>query len=84
MPGDMMSSGAWIIFPIIGLVMMGIFMFMRMGRGGFRTPFGDSRGDYRERRESEGESETPLEILRKRYAKGEITREEFDEMKRDL
>lgn len=28
--------------------------------------------------------ETPTEILKKRYAKGEITKEEFDEMKRNL
>lgn len=28
--------------------------------------------------------ETPLEILRKRYARGEITREEFEQMKNDL
>jgi putative membrane protein len=28
--------------------------------------------------------ETPLEILQKRYAKGEITKEEYDKMKRDL
>ena len=29
-------------------------------------------------------SETPLDILKKRYARGEITREQFDEMKKDL
>jgi putative membrane protein len=28
--------------------------------------------------------ETPLEILKKRYAKGEIAREEYERMKKDL
>ncbi len=29
-------------------------------------------------------SETPLEILKRRYANGEISKTEFEEMKRDL
>lgn len=29
-------------------------------------------------------SESPMEILRKRYAKGEITKEQFEEMKKDI
>lgn len=29
-------------------------------------------------------TETPMNILKKRYAKGEITKEEFDRMKKDL
>ena len=30
------------------------------------------------------QSETPVEILRKRYAAGELTKEQFDQMKRDV
>jgi putative membrane protein len=29
-------------------------------------------------------SQTPLEILKARYARGEISREEYDQMRRDL
>ena len=28
--------------------------------------------------------ETPLDVIKKRYAKGEITKDQFDEMKKDL
>ena len=31
-----------------------------------------------------GVSETPLDILKRRYASGEITREEFEAMKEDI
>lgn len=31
-----------------------------------------------------GQSESALDILRKRYAAGELTKEQFEQMKRDL
>jgi len=33
---------------------------------------------------NERKDENPLDILKRRYAKGEITKEEFEEVKRDL
>lgn len=32
----------------------------------------------------QSQNETPLEILKKRYAKGEITKEQFEEMKKNI
>jgi putative membrane protein len=79
-PGDFSLGGWWIIFPIIGIVVMIACMFIMMGRRGFMGPRRDSRREPREG----SVSESPLEILKKRYAKGEISKEEYEEMKRDL
>lgn len=35
-------------------------------------------------REPEQKEKTPLQIAKERYAKGEITKKHFDEMKKDL
>ena len=70
--GDFSMGGTWIIFPIIGLIFMAFMMFMMFGRKG---GFGSRRDDYRtspgDHRIETPESETPLSIIKKRYAKGE-------------
>ncbi len=79
MSGDF-SMGIWIIFPIIMFVFMLTFMSRRFGRGRFGP-----RNDDSTRHSGEAiPSDPPLGILERRYARGEITREEFDQMKQDL
>ncbi len=79
-PGDFSMGSWWIIFPIFGLIVMVTFMVMMITRMGFMGP----RRDWSSKSQDRDESETALDILKKRYAKGEINKEEFDEMKKDL
>ena len=67
------------IFPIFITGVMLVALCLMFGRRACRCPCG--RGDdcpcCRE-------TESALEILKKRYAKGEITKEEFDRMKKEI
>lgn len=59
----------WIFMIIFwGLVILGIVYLIQVV----------SKGTKKE------DTETPLDILKKRYAKGEITKEEYERMKDDL
>jgi len=65
-------GGMW-IFPFTMLIVILFTVFMIFGRRGYRPPW-----------DRHQEIETPLEILKKRYARGEVTKEEFEEMKKIL
>ncbi len=79
-PEYFFKSGYWIIPLIMIILCFVLFKLKVVGRGGFRPPWQDSSESGR----GNGESGTALDILKKRYAKGEITKNEFEQMKRDL
>ncbi len=59
--------------PFFWIIAICIVLYLIFGRGAARRPW-----------EPGPSPETPLDILKKRYAKGEITKEEFEQMKRDI
>jgi putative membrane protein len=77
-PGMMGGFG----FPFFGGIMMilfwvliiggGIWLFQSLARGGGQSTWGAPTRD------------APFDVLKLRYAKGEITKEQFEEMKRTL
>ena len=77
----MMMGGGW----LIGLLVLLLFVLLIGGAGVAILWFardGSARGSgtmYQARRE-----EDALEILRRRYARGEITREEFERMREEV
>lgn len=80
MPHEYFWGGGMWIFPtvamIIGITVILLIIFLVFGRG-FRPPWHDSG------RRDVG-TESALDILKKRYAKGEISKEEFEQMKKDI
>jgi len=55
---------------IIFLVIIGVLIYLFVSKN--KQFFESSKG------------ETPLSILKKRYARGEISKQEYDKMKKDL
>jgi putative membrane protein len=78
--------GGWMGFPmlfmipimLIVLVVIGYAIWRGFGWGGGCC--GGHYGHYA----SDEERETAMEILRRRYARGEITQEQFERMKKDI
>ena len=77
-PEHYWSWHVWVFpmfMPIFWLVIIGLCLYFMFGRGGAKRPWEPDRSP---------EGETALDILKKRYAKGEITKDEFEQMKRDI
>jgi putative membrane protein len=78
------QSGMW-VFPVIGcgIMMFMCFMMMIFSRRGFGGSCFRPWDYDRYTKENTG-SESALEILNRRYAGGEITKEEYERIKRDI
>jgi len=73
------GGGMW-IFPIIMFVVMLVVVYLIFGRGRMAPPWFDSDRHYHR----EDTSDKALDILKQRYAKGEINKEEFERIKKDI
>jgi putative membrane protein len=83
------NNGMW-IFPMIGCCVMMFFCIAMMffcrrgfGRSNFGHPF------YRQRNcskfpKDDNYSETAIEVLNRRYANGDISKEEYERIKKDI
>lgn len=70
-PWHMMGMGGFWMFPFFPIIVMGMILYLIFGR---------NHGCW----SSHDAGESAIEILKKRYAKGEITKEEFEEIRKNL
>ena len=64
----MMFGGVWLLLFLVGIVILVVWVIKRVSGSGSSTAG---------RRDS-------LDIAKERYARGEITKEEFEQLKKDL
>jgi putative membrane protein len=69
--GTMICGGTLGLLVLAALVVVVILLLTRSSTGNNRTP-------------SRTTGQTPMEILQERYARGEITRDEYQEMREHL
>ena len=79
-PEYFFGGGMWFM-PFVFLTIMLVFLYLVFGRRGYGPPWRGQRGKGNGARE---DLESPLDILKRRYANGEISKEEFDHIKKDI
>ena len=76
---------SWWVFlvgiPMMLVMMLGMGLMMWLMMRMMMMGMGDHSGSHGT---ADPDEESPLEIARHRYARGEITREEFEQLRRDL
>ena len=77
--------GGWwgfpMMMPVILVILLLIVLYILFGRGASRPSW---RGDSDKGSTHGREMESAMEILKKRYAGGEISKEEYEQIKKDL
>lgn len=76
------TTWGWGIGMVVCMLMMGVMMFAMMGRG--RASGGSMRSWPGRSPESGEEKETPLDVLERRFAEGEISVEDYRERRQIL
>ena len=77
--GDHMGGYGYMMNSWTGAILMGLVILILIGVLIYFLFRGSKTGGF-----GQAPNETPLDILKKRYARGEITKEQFEEMKKDL
>ncbi len=80
----MMGPGMMYGWGGLGWLLMVLFWALVIGGGIWLIVMLTRRGAVTTTLGPGGTGQTPLDILQMRYARGEITREQFEQMKRDL
>ncbi len=78
--GMMGGFGAMFFMPVIGIVIFGLVVWAVVSA--FHKPGDSNSANYLD--ESPGGEDSPIDILKKRYARGEIDKEEYEAKKKDL
>ena len=79
-PGMMGGFGAMLFMPVIGIVILGLVFWAVVSA--FHKPGDSNDANYLDK--SPHEEDSPIDILKKRYARGEIDKEEYEAKKKDL